>query len=137
MTYLLDTSFIINYFKKGGDWAQDLVKLMGNRSDQLAISVITYGELCYGVTRSVNPEKEQEKIEDFLNDFLVEIKPVTAQVVLKYAKLKREAELGGFPLDDFDLLIGATAVIGETRLVTDNKKHFSKICESILWNTTH
>jgi tRNA(fMet)-specific endonuclease VapC len=94
---------------------------------QLAVSVITYGELCYGVTRSHNPERERGKIAGFLTDFLVEVIPLTKEIVEEYASLKREAERAGTPLDDFDLLIGATVKVKQAVLVTDNRRHFGRI----------
>ncbi len=127
MIYLLDTSFIINFFKRAGRWADILGELVKGKDGQLAASVITYAELCYGITRSVFPQKERERVEGFLQDFLVEIIPVTAETAREYAGLKRNIEETGVPLDDFDLLIGATAKIKDAILVTDNKKHFERV----------
>lgn len=126
MNYLLDTSFIINFFKKGGSWGETLVELVKD-NNQVAISVITYAELYCGVVRSNVLEKEKNKVESFLEDFLVEIIPVTAEIAREYAILKRSVEETGAPLDDFDLLIGTTAKIKEATLVTDNIKHFERI----------
>ena len=44
-----------------------------------------------------------------------------------YAKEKARLRKLGTPIDDFDLLIGATAVTNELIIVTNNTKHFTRI----------
>jgi predicted nucleic acid-binding protein len=127
MTYILDTSFIINYFRKGGWWFDTIVKLAGEKNGSLIISAVAYAELRYGVMRSVNPQKEREKLKGFVDDFLIEIIPITAEIAEEYAQVKRDVEKGGSTLDDFDLLIGATAKTKNAVLLTDNKKHFKRV----------
>lgn len=46
---------------------------------------------------------------------------------MNFAELKADLKLKGTPIDDFDLLIGATAITNNLTLVTDNTKHFSRI----------
>src|SRR3990167_5064072 len=100
MTYILDTSFIINYFRKGEWWFDTIVKLAGEKNSLLIISVVAYAELRYGATRSVNPQKERDKIKSFVDDFLIEVVPITAEIADEFAELKREVEKTGAPLDD-------------------------------------
>jgi tRNA(fMet)-specific endonuclease VapC len=44
-----------------------------------------------------------------------------------YAKEKARLRKAGTPIDDFDLLIGATAVTHKLIMVTNNTKHFKRI----------
>ncbi len=44
-----------------------------------------------------------------------------------FGSLKAQLEQGGNRLDDFDLVIAATAITIGYRLVTNNEKHFSRI----------
>lgn len=44
-----------------------------------------------------------------------------------YASKKSELRRNGQLIDDFDLLIGATAVYNDLILVTDNEKHFRRL----------
>jgi len=44
-----------------------------------------------------------------------------------YAQEKARLRKQGTPLDDFDLLIGASAVANNLILVTNNVKHFERI----------
>lgn len=122
MKFVLDTSFIINYLRHGGKWEEEIAKL---RADgEFEISVITYGELYYGSLRASNPIKEKEKYESFLKSFGVEIVPLETKIVEVYAQTKLSLEKKGERLDDFDILIGAAAIVNDAILVTDNIKHF-------------
>ncbi|MDO8514872.1 MAG: type II toxin-antitoxin system VapC family toxin [bacterium] len=127
MIYLLDTCVVINFSRRKRDWVEVLRRLVKEKDTQLAVSVITYAELRYGATRSVNPQKERDKIKSFIDDFLIEIIPITAEVADEFAELKREVEKTGAPLDDFDLLIAATAKVNDATLLTDNQKHFERV----------
>ena len=124
MKFVLDTSFIINYLRYGGKWEEKIAALRA--SGEFEISVITYGELYYGSLRASNAVKEKEKYESFLESFEVKLIPLTTEIVKIYVQAKLALEKKGSRLDDFDLLIGATAVASGAILVTDNEKHFAR-----------
>ncbi|WP_139279424.1 PIN domain-containing protein [Tangfeifania diversioriginum] len=44
-----------------------------------------------------------------------------------YAKEKARLRKQGKPIDDFDLLIGVSAVVNNMVLVTNNESHFKRI----------
>ena len=46
---------------------------------------------------------------------------------MEYAKQKSELRRQGSLIDDFDLLIGCTAIVNDLILVTDNVKHFNRL----------
>jgi tRNA(fMet)-specific endonuclease VapC len=52
---------------------------------------------------------------------------VTQSVIETFAGIRASLETVGAPLDDMDLLIGATALSHNLTLVTNNEKHFSRI----------
>jgi len=122
MKFLLDTSFVINYLRHGGRWQEKIATLRAR--GEFEVSVITYGELYYGSLLSGNPIKEKEKYESFLENFEVAVIPLATEIVKIYAQTKLTLEKKGERLDDFDLLIGATALADGVILVTDNIKHF-------------
>lgn len=70
--------------------------------DSATISIITLGELIYGAYKSVHPQKS-------------------------LLTLREDLETKGERLDDFDLLIAATAIVSRLVLVTRNRKHFEGI----------
>ena len=48
-------------------------------------------------------------------------------VIAEFGRMKAELEIKGERLDDFDLLIAATASVNGFILVTRNTKHFKRI----------
>jgi tRNA(fMet)-specific endonuclease VapC len=124
MTYLLDTSVIIHYFR--GTLSTKTLLNRISQKGSLAISVITYGELVYGAQRSKSFEKEQQHIQDALEHLHITVQPLTVGIVDIYPQAKYFLEQTGNKLDDFDLLIGATAVSQKYILVTDNLRHFKR-----------
>lgn len=125
MKYLLDTSVIVGYLRdKPGK--QELIKNLFTEGD-LVVSIITYGELEYGARKSGNYSGEKEKLTQCFIDLGIEILSLGKITMQLYAKIKRGLELKGSGLDDFDLLIGATALENDIALVTDNRKHFSRL----------
>ena len=54
------------------------------------------------------------------------ILPITSALE-RYARLRVQLERKGEPIDDFDLLIAATALTEDLTLVTHNLKHFERI----------
>ena len=88
------------------------------------ISEITLAELKYGIENSEKKGKNQEVLEKFLTG--VNIVPIFHSIDL-YAKEKTRLRKAGVPLDDFDLLIGVTAVTHNLVMVTNNTNHFKRI----------
>jgi len=88
------------------------------------ISEITLGELKFGVENSEKPEKNRKALEDFLTG--IQILPIFHSLDF-YAKEKARLRRAGTPIDDFDLLIGVTAVMHGLTMVTNNINHFNKI----------
>lgn len=131
MKYFLDTSVIIGYLRdKPGK--RELIKKLFSEGD-LAVSIITYGELEYGARKAKNYSFEKKKINLCFEDLGIEVLSLAETTMQIYAKIKRCLELKGSGLDDFDLLIGATAVENDILLVTDNAKHFSRISDITLF----
>lgn len=124
MRYLLDTSVIVNFLRGDPSARNWIAKCL--QTGSFAMSVITYGELIYGAHRSGVYKKEYDRIEHFISDFLITILPVTQETIACYAAAKYALERKGNKLDDFDLLIGATAVVSESNLLTDNVRHFQR-----------
>jgi tRNA(fMet)-specific endonuclease VapC len=93
-------------------------------ADALFISEITLAELKFGVENSEKPEKNQKALADFVTG--VTVLPIFHALDL-YAKEKARLRKAGTPVDDFDLLIGVTAVTHGLTMVTNNTDHFKRI----------
>ncbi len=90
-------------------------------TDNYFISEITLAELKFGIENSEKPEKNRPALEDFLSG--VKILPIFHSLDL-YAKEKARLRKSGTPIDDFDLLIGVTAITHGLTMVTNNTDHF-------------
>ena len=106
MKYLLDTDTCI-YFLNGDQNVVEKVKCIDDAD--LAISLITLAELQFGAYNSQRVQQNLERIA-FLAS-IVTVIPLTMDVTEMYAKIKAALRKSGNPVDDFDILIGATAIV--------------------------
>jgi tRNA(fMet)-specific endonuclease VapC len=89
------------------------------------MSVISYGELHYGALRSDRPVENTAKVRHLGN--LMPIIEVLPAMIETYATIKVNLEKQGNKIDEFDLLIAATALYLSYTLVTNNERHFRNI----------
>ena len=121
MKYLLDTSIIAFLFRKSYNIGNRLREL---DSDQCYVSEITIAELTYGAYHSDRVSENLMMIEKL--ESLVNVIPISSAID-EYGKQKDMLIKSGRMIEDFDLLIGCTAVANNMIMVTDNIKHFSRI----------
>ena len=93
-------------------------------SDQCFVSEITIAELTYGAYHSDRVSENLMMIERL--ESLVDVLPISSAID-EYGKQKDILVKSGRMIEDFDLLIGCTAVANGMIMVTDNTKHFSRI----------
>ena len=126
--YLLDTNICI-YYIKGSYNLKEKFQQVG--PENCFISEITLAELKYGVANSKQKEKNQKALKNFLSG--IQMLPIFPALDL-YASEKTRLRKAGNIIDDFDLLIGATAVAFDIKMVTNNTAHFSRISDIELEN---
>ena len=119
--FLLDTNICI-YFIKGLYELKSKFEDVG--PENCFISEITLAELKFGVAKSQAKKKNQQALENFLSG--VQILPIFPALDI-YASEKARLQKSGKVIDDFDLLIGATAVSFDLVMVTNNTNHFNRI----------
>lgn len=120
--YLLDTDTLI-YFLKGNDTVVENFK--ENYGMPKAISIITYGEMIYGARKSEQVSRNLAKVYRLAE--IYSIIDITRSVMDSFGEIKASLSLGGITVDDFDLLIGCTALTLNYAVVTNNIKHYKKI----------
>lgn len=128
--YLLDTNICI-YFIKGLYGLDRKIADVGEQS--CFISEITVAELKYGVENSRMVEAMRTVVEAFIPKFAV-IPIYNALDV--YAKEKAKPRKQGLLVDDFDTLIGATAIANDLIMVTNNVAHLSRLDNIVIENWT-
>ena len=122
MQYLLDTNICV-FFLRGKLNLDTIIKEKGR--ENCFISEITVVELRYGAENSDNPSKSHKSVDAFVNG--LSIIPIFGSI-RRYAKEKVRLRSIGKPMhDEFDLLIGVTAIENQLILVTDNSKDFEQL----------
>ena len=118
--YLLDTNVLIDMFK-GNERVQERIFLA--EFHNCFVSEITLAELYVGAFKGGRPKQLQE-IGFVRKRF--KILPVT-NALETYARLRVHLERKGIPIDDFDMLIAASALTEDLVLVTHNLQNFERI----------
>lgn len=119
MQYLLDTSICV-FFLRGKLNLDEIIKEKGKTN--CFISEVTVLELRYGAENSDNPTKSHKAVDLFVHG--ITIIPIFGSIK-RYAKEKVRLRRIGKPMhDQFDLLIGVTAIENKLTLVTENVKDF-------------
>lgn len=118
--YLLDTNVLISMFKNKG-MVRSHIKNAG--LSNCFVSEISIAELFYGAAKGGRPENFKD-IDNVLKMF--EVIPIYPHLE-KYGTVKALLESQGQRIDDFDLLIGVTALQNNYTMVTANIKHLKRI----------
>ena len=121
MKYLLDTNIIIDHLRGKKPIDVNFIKV------GCYVSILTQGELFYGAYKSSQPERNLAKIKTMFSDLGIQTVTLDEKIIDQYARLKTKLERKGEKLDEFDLLIGATALKMNLILVTGNLFHFQRI----------
>ncbi len=91
----------------------------------IGISVITLAELEYGVSKSSQPKRNREALEQFLSP--LEVAVFDRQATIAYGTIRTALERKGRPIGAMDLLIAAHAMSLGVRLVTNDEREFRQV----------
>lgn len=119
--FLLDTNICI-FFIKGRYKLDEKIAAAGVQ--HCFISEMTVAESKYGVENSPNQAALRPVIEAFLPKFGVV--PVFEALDV-FAREKARLRRLGLLIDDFDILIGATAITHQLTMVTNNVGHLQRL----------
>lgn len=119
--YLLDTNICVFLLRNKFDIEKRIEEVGINNC---CVSEITIAELVFGAFCSSNPSQKLEQVKKL--ELLFHVIPIYDSIET-YGKIKSDLRKNGLPIDDFDLLIGATAISNNLILVTDNTKHFNRL----------
>jgi len=123
MKYLVDTDWVIDHLNRKEAVREKLKEL---RPEGIAVSVISLAELYEGVYYSKDPTKSQQLLEEFLTADLT-LLTVDKEICKVFGRERGKLRQQKKTLDDFDLLIGSTALHHNLTLLTNNRKHFEQI----------
>ncbi|MDO8412432.1 MAG: type II toxin-antitoxin system VapC family toxin [Gallionellaceae bacterium] len=121
--YLLDTNICI--YIKNHRPAGVLVRFSKLPHGRVAMSAITYGELCFGAAKSSKP-KESRQILEHLISFIPAL-PLDTGAAMHYGKIRQQLQASGKLIGNNDLWIAAHALAGNLILVTNNESEFKRV----------
>jgi predicted nucleic acid-binding protein len=119
----IDSDFAIAVLK-GDEKARKLLRFI-EAEGAVSISALSVFEMTY-ITKGLS-KKREEAMFGLLE--ALEVLPLDDRTALVASKLGRELTAKGKIIHPMDLMIGATALVNNMPLVTNNKKHFSRIKE--------
>lgn len=118
--YLLDTNICISLIKNRYGIRNKVARI---GADHCFVSEITIAELFYGAAKS-GKTKHYDDVKTIVELFKV----ISVYPSLRlFGELKATLETAGKRLDNFDLMIGSTAIYNKMVVVTSNIKHFERI----------
>jgi len=124
LKYLVDTDWIIRFLRGQKRTVEILSRLY---DEGFAISIISFSEVYEGIYRfeGVKREELEENFQDFLTG--IQILNIDENIARIFAESRAELRKENQLIDNFDLLIGSTALYYNLELLTDNVKHFERI----------
>lgn len=123
MRFMLDTDFCIALIKRKP--AEILARIMLLAPGDVGLSAITLAELCYGVAKSAQRERNAEALAEFL--LPMEIADFDEGAADVYGEIRAALEKAGTPIGPLDTQIGAHALSLGVVLVTHNIREFGRI----------
>jgi tRNA(fMet)-specific endonuclease VapC len=129
MKYLLDTDTCIYALKRN---REVLDRLLSKERIEIAVSVITEGELRTGAAKSSSPAKTLRLVENFLGPLT--ILELTSEDAVAYANIRAKLERAGTPIGPLDTLIASQAVARRLILVSNNEREFRRVAGLALEN---
>ena len=123
MTYLLDTNVCVVHMR--GKNALVRSRVASHPPADLCVCSVVVAELRLGADGSANPAAEHAKVDRFLAPF--RSLPFDDDVARVFGQLRADLEAKGLVIADFDITIAAIAMLHGLKVVTHNKKEFSRV----------
>jgi len=121
--YLLDTNICIYIRRRRPQ--EVLARFEKLQPGEAALSVITYGELLYGVEKSPARTRSMEALRELMT--YLPVLPLPPEVGEAYGAIRVGLEARGEVIGNNDLWIAAHAKAAKLTLVTNNEREFRRI----------
>jgi tRNA(fMet)-specific endonuclease VapC len=122
----LDTNVIIAILNSKTTPVRERLRAETDAKKQIAISSLVFFELWYGVGKSMHPERNEMRIDDFMS-LGIEILEFDAEDAREAGLIRALLVKAGTPIGPYDVLIAAQARRRDAVLVTANSREFSRV----------
>ena len=121
LRYMLDTDTSSYALRGVGDVDK---KLLRHKPGEICVSALTVAELRFGASH-----KQSKKLHKLIDDFLIGVKSVdfNSDAAAKFGTVASTLYQSGTPIGQIDTLIAAHALSLNLILVTNNRKHHSRV----------
>ena len=123
MRYLLDTNTCIYIAKHNPPAVRE--RFARHAASDLAMSVVTFGELRFGAEKSQSKEKARAAIQQLRSR--IEVCPLPIAAAEHYGEIRAELQKNGQPIGNNDLWIAAHARAEGWVVVTNNEREFQRV----------
>ena len=124
MKFLLDTNIVIDFLRGKKSIVEKIGKILPHG---IGISAVSLAELYHGAYKSLRPKYNLTKVDEFISVPGISVVDLDKQIAKHYGKMLAELESGGIKLAEIDMLIAATAGANGLKILTEDKKHFSRL----------
>ena len=135
MTFLLDTNVVSEWVKPRPDPGV-IAWLTSADEDSVFISVVTIGELRYGIERLASGRRRDRLDEWLRHDLPVRFEgrvlSVDAAVAQAWGTIVTRRDRAGQPIGVMDAFIAATAAVHDLTVVTRNAGDFRSVVASVV-----
>lgn len=121
--YLLDTNICIYINRHQPPEVRERFARHG--AGELAMSVVTWGELRFGAEKSQARERSLAVLDELAR--LIQVVPLPTQAGEHYGRVRATLQRSGQPIGNNDLWIAAHALAEGWTLVTNNEREFVRV----------
>jgi tRNA(fMet)-specific endonuclease VapC len=123
--YLLDTNICIHIRRRRPP--EVLTQFLQINAGDAVLSVVTYGELVYGMVKRHSPPLPQavEQLDEFTS--LIGVMPLPIEAGRRYGEIRSTLESKGQLIGSNDMWIAAHAISANLTLVTNNEREFRRV----------
>jgi tRNA(fMet)-specific endonuclease VapC len=121
--YLLDTDTFV-YIRRGRP-ARAQQRFEGLRPGEAVISVVTLGELIYGIEKKRTGPAAMQRLEELTQ--IMPVLPLQPEAASIYGAIRAELSVKGEVIGANDLWIAAHACALNLTLVTNNEREFRRV----------
>jgi tRNA(fMet)-specific endonuclease VapC len=127
---ILDTDILSAIMRRNPIVIPKAIEYLSQHS-QFTFSLITRYEILRGL-KSKNANKQLKSFDEFCSQNI--ILPLTDEIIVQAADIYADLRTRGLPIGDADIMIGATALIFDLVVITNNENHFCRIPKLKLCN---